>query len=139
MKRVAALILGLALGLALVFVLADAAGWTAPERFEELAAGARSSPGGRTAAAFMIAGLLAGDLVLPVPSSILMTLSGALLGVGLGAAVSFAGAMASALIGYGLCRRFGRTAFRRLAGEVWNDFFGRTAHGASCSVAACRC
>ena len=65
----------------------------------------------------IVGGLLAGDLVLPVPSSILMTLSGYFLGLATGALVAFAGSMASALIGFGLCRAFGQRAFNRLAGE----------------------
>jgi len=117
MKRVAALVVGLTLILALMFALADAAGWTAPERFQSIVESAKSSPGGRAAAAMVIVGLLAADLVLPVPSSVLMTLSGAMLGAVFGTMTSFAGAMASALLGFALCRRFGRAAFNRLAGD----------------------
>ncbi len=67
-------------------------------------------------AAPTIAGLLAGDLVLPIPSSLVMTLSGALLGAVVGSLVSLAGAMASALTGFALCRRWGHRSFSRLIG-----------------------
>lgn len=67
-------------------------------------------------AAPAIAGLLAGDLVLPVPSSLVMTLSGALLGAIAGSLVSLVGAMTSALVGFGLCRRWGQRSFSRLIG-----------------------
>ena len=61
-------------------------------------------------------GLLTIDLLLPVPSSIVMALSGKLLGTWWGGAASFAGAMLAAAIGYGACRRWGESAFRRLIG-----------------------
>jgi uncharacterized membrane protein YdjX (TVP38/TMEM64 family) len=61
--------------------------------------------------------LLVGDLVLPVPSSIVMTLSGYFLGWIAGALVAFLGATASAAVGFSLCRRFGQKAFNRLIGQ----------------------
>jgi len=73
--------------------------------------------GGVTLAALLLGGLLFADLVLPVPSSVLMVLSGVLLGTVTGALVSFVGAMGSALLGFWLCRRFGRPAFARLVGD----------------------
>src|SRR5690606_6003456 len=59
-----------------------------------------SDGGGRPLVALVVGLLLAADLVLPVPSSLLMTLSGFACGIVLGATASFAGAMASAWIGY---------------------------------------
>jgi uncharacterized membrane protein YdjX (TVP38/TMEM64 family) len=53
-----------------------------------------------------------------VPASVLMALSGSYFGVWLGAALSFIGAMASAGIGYGLCRWGGQSAFTRFVGEA---------------------
>jgi uncharacterized membrane protein YdjX (TVP38/TMEM64 family) len=49
--------------------------------------------------------LLAADVVLPLPSSALMVANGALFGVVAGAALSFAGSMAAALLGFALGRR----------------------------------
>lgn len=104
--------------LSLLFIAAESAGWMEAGRFRALLDRVHASPGGRLAVAGIIGGLLAGDLILPVPSSVLMTLSGAFLGLAAGTAVSFAGSMASALIGFGLCRRFGHSAFSRFTGEV---------------------
>jgi uncharacterized membrane protein YdjX (TVP38/TMEM64 family) len=50
-------------------------------------------------------GLLVGDVVLPVPSSLVMIANGALFGIAIGAALSFAGSRAGALIGFAIGRR----------------------------------
>lgn len=68
-------------------------------------------------AALAIGLLLTADLFLPVPSSILMTLAGYLSGFPAGLVANFLGAMGSALLGFWLCRRFGRKAFQRLIGD----------------------
>jgi uncharacterized membrane protein YdjX (TVP38/TMEM64 family) len=61
--------------------------------------------GGRLYAAAAIGvGLLAADVVLPVPSSVLMTVHGALFGVAVGAALSLVGSLGAAAIGYGIGR-----------------------------------
>jgi uncharacterized membrane protein YdjX (TVP38/TMEM64 family) len=115
MKRFIALAIGIFAALALIFIGAASMGWTDGARYAESIERIRSS-GGAAVAGALIAGLLAADLLLPVPSSVLMTLSGALLGTWRGAAVSLAGALGSAVIGFGLCRRFGRGAFERAVG-----------------------
>lgn len=124
-KRVAAIVIGMVAVLALLFVAAESAGWMDPGRFRRLLESVHASPAGRVAVAAVIGGLLAADLVLPVPSSVLMTLSGVFLGTAAGTAVSFAGSMASALMGFGLCRRFGHAAFRRFAGDADADRVAR--------------
>lgn len=60
------------------------------------------------------AGLLALDVLLPIPSSVLGSLLGARLGFGAGAAFTFAGLCAGNLLGYAL----GRLLPRRLASEL---------------------
>ena len=65
----------------------------------------------------VLAALLAGDLVLPIPSSILSTAAGSLLGLWLGAFVTWAGMTAGCWIGYRLGAGPGRKAAWRLAGE----------------------
>ena len=72
-----------------------------------------------------IFGLLALDAVLPVPSSIVSTAAGVLLGFLRGAAVVWAGMMAGALVGYaigvrasGLARRFVGDEGLRRAGSL---------------------
>ncbi len=117
MKRFFALAIGILAVLALLFVGAEALGWTDGERYEALAERLRDS-GGWLAVGALIAGLLAADLFLPVPSSVLMTLAGATLGLWRGAALALTGAMVSALLGFGLCRRFGRGAFERMIGKM---------------------
>lgn len=113
--------IGIAVGLftifTITFLLAEQFGWT-ESRFiigHLTALRDSSDNGGLVGAAIFL--LLAGDLVLPVPSSIVMTLSGFFLGTLAGTVVAFSGAMTSALVGFGLCRRFGQTAFNRLAGH----------------------
>ncbi len=63
----------------------------------------------------MVAGCLAGDVLLPVPSSIVSTLGGAALGVGGGTLASWLGMMISCLLGYWLGRT-GRPLGRWLVG-----------------------
>lgn len=63
-----------------------------------------------------IAGVLATDVFLPVPSSAVGTLAGAKLGVWLGAAATWLGLTAGAVLGFALARRFGRPLAERWAG-----------------------
>ena len=63
-------------------------------------------------AGLSIFGLLALDVVLPVPSSIVSTAAGVLLGVWLGAAVVWAGMMVACLLGYGLGAKAAGAAHR---------------------------
>ena len=63
-----------------------------------------------------IFGLLALDVVLPVPSSIVSTAAGVLLGFWTGAAIVFAGMMVACLAGYALGARAAGAA-RRFVGE----------------------
>jgi uncharacterized membrane protein YdjX (TVP38/TMEM64 family) len=87
---------------------------------ESLAAWARDfvagdRPKGLVAGA--IAGLLASDILLPVPSSLVATASGYLLGFAPGAAVAWAGMTVGALVGYGLGSKPARRFTRRFVGE----------------------
>jgi uncharacterized membrane protein YdjX (TVP38/TMEM64 family) len=71
----------------------------------------------RWLAAAALAALLASDIVLPVPSSLLSTAAGALLGFGAGAAVSWLGMSAACVLGYLLARRAGAAGISRWLGE----------------------
>jgi uncharacterized membrane protein YdjX (TVP38/TMEM64 family) len=62
--------------------------------------------------------LLVGDLFLPVPATPMMSAAGYLYGVWLGGLLSATGSFLSGLLAYGLCRRFGRAAAARLAGDA---------------------
>jgi len=99
------------------FLIAESLGYTEEPLFREWLLAIADRDAGRAAAAGAITALLAADLVLPVPSSVLMMLAGYVCGAALGAAASFVGAMLSAWIGFFACRRFGRGAFRRLVGD----------------------
>lgn len=64
-----------------------------------------------------IIGLLMTDLVLPVPATPVMTAAGYLYGPLLGGLISAVGSFCAGLLGYGLCRMFGRSIALRLACE----------------------
>ncbi len=117
MKRIWITIFLMLTVFSLCFGLADHAGWTDPAFVQRQLAALHASPLGMWLAIGSILVLLGGDIILPTPSSIVMIASGKLLGPWLGGTVSFAGAMASALIGYGLCRWGGERVFQRLVGE----------------------
>lgn len=66
----------------------------------------------------LVAGLLAIDLVLPIPSSVVSTFAGKQLGFLGATAASWLGMTACCLIGFGLARAWGRPLAARLAGEA---------------------
>jgi 3-dehydroquinate synthase len=61
--------------------------------------------------------LLASDVLLPVPSSLVMVLSGAAFGVGWGACLALAGSVAGEWLGFELVRKYGRRLSSRIAGD----------------------
>ncbi len=65
-------------------------------------------------------GLLAADLVLPVPGTIVMSALGLVYGALLGGLVAAAGSMLAGLCGYGVGRLVGEKAARKLLGD--HDF-----------------
>jgi uncharacterized membrane protein YdjX (TVP38/TMEM64 family) len=67
------------------------------------------------ATAEIVTGLLAGDILLPIPSSFVSTLAGARLGFLGGTAVIWVGMTAGAMIGFALARTFGRPLAQRLS------------------------
>ena len=64
-----------------------------------------------------VIGLLAVDLFIPVPSSIVMVLSGAAFGVGWGSLLAFAGSSGGEALGFELARRYGSSWFARFIGD----------------------
>lgn len=62
--------------------------------------------------------LLIADLVLPVPNTAVMAALGVIYGPLAGGAAAALGSFLSGLLGYGLCRVWGRPAARRLIGEA---------------------
>jgi uncharacterized membrane protein YdjX (TVP38/TMEM64 family) len=65
-----------------------------------------------TGSALTVVLLLAIDLFLPVPSSLVMVLSGAAFGVAWGSALSLVGSLGGEWLGFELARRYGRRASR---------------------------
>jgi uncharacterized membrane protein YdjX (TVP38/TMEM64 family) len=81
--------------------------------------------------AAVIIALLAADVFLPVPSSVVMVLSGAAFGVVAGSLVALAGSILGEWLGFELVRRYGRGLSARVVGDgelTWvTSFFAR--HG----------
>jgi uncharacterized membrane protein YdjX (TVP38/TMEM64 family)/ubiquinone/menaquinone biosynthesis C-methylase UbiE len=67
--------------------------------------------------ALVLGGLLASDIVLPIPSSLTSTATGLLLGFGRGLLVSLVGMTISCIIGYWVGQRFGRPVASRIVGK----------------------
>ena len=84
-------------------------------RLEPLVSEWAAHAGAGTAA--MVIGLLAADLVLPIPSSLIMVASGAAFGVVWGSLISLVGSVGGEWLGFELVRRYGRAVSARLVGE----------------------
>ena len=69
------------------------------------------------AGAATIVGLLAADVFLPIPSSLIMVLSGAAFGVWWGALLAFAGSIGGEWLGFELARRYGTGLSSRFVGD----------------------
>src|SRR5918993_3799438 len=70
-----------------------------------------------TGSAVTVLALLAADIVLPVPSSLIMVLSGAAFGVVWGSVLSLVGSIGGEWLGFELVRRYGRSMSQRLVGD----------------------
>jgi uncharacterized membrane protein YdjX (TVP38/TMEM64 family) len=73
--------------------------------------------GAGAGSAAILIGLLAADLFLPIPSSLVMVLSGAAFGVLWGSVFSLVGSIGGEWLGFELVRRFGARASRRIVGD----------------------
>ena len=110
----------------IAFVLAEQAGLEDAETWRSWL----DAPGGQLGVGAVVVGALVVDLVLPVPSSIVMTLSGGLLGLVPGALANIVGSMGASWLGFGLARLLGRGAFVRWVGadheavERWFSRYG---------------
>jgi uncharacterized membrane protein YdjX (TVP38/TMEM64 family) len=110
MARLIAIAVVVALALLAMYFLADALGLTALMADPDLLGGARIW------SVTLSVALLAADLVLPVPSSVLMTFNGAALGLVYGALASLMGVTGSAVLGYWLGSR-GSALLQRAIGH----------------------
>jgi uncharacterized membrane protein YdjX (TVP38/TMEM64 family) len=90
--------------------------------------------GGGSAAT--IVALLAADLFLPIPSSVIMVLSGAAFGVVWGGLLSLVGSIGGEWLGFELVRRYGRRASAKMVGDDELARLSRvfTRHGAAAVV-----
>ena len=75
----------------------------------------RDNPPSAGLTAALVFGLLATDIVLPVPSSIVNTLAGSQLGVAAGTLICWLGMNASAVLGFALARYWGQPIAERLS------------------------
>lgn len=64
-----------------------------------------------------VVGLLAADVFLPIPSSLIMVLSGAVFGVWWGSLLGFAGSIGGEWLGFELARRYGLGWSSRMVGD----------------------
>ena len=114
-----------------LYVWFEDSGWLTASTVRAWITGLQASPWAVPAVAAAVFGLLLVDIVLPVPSSVVMTLAGMVLGVWGGALASFLGAMGAALTAYWACRLGGAAAFERMSGsqetrkvEAWFERYG---------------
>lgn len=77
------------------------------EQMEAWIAAWQANPPARAWVAAAVVGLLASDIFLPVPSSMISTFAGGELGVWLGTLASWVGMSLGAMLGFALARRFG--------------------------------
>ncbi len=82
-----------------------------------LITGAGGAAGSREVWAAAGVGLLASDSFLPVPSTLVMSALGLVLGPMLGGLAASVGVFFSGAIAYGVCRRWGAGLARRIAGQ----------------------
>jgi uncharacterized membrane protein YdjX (TVP38/TMEM64 family) len=88
------------------------------ERLSAVAAAAVAHPGAAALTAALLAGLLAADVLLPVPSSLVSTACGSLFGPGAGTLVSWAGMTGGAVLGYALGAGLGTRALAATVGDA---------------------
>ena len=108
------------------------------EQFNALAADVTSGGVPRGVAAAAIAGLLTFDVLLPVPSSIVSTGAGVLLGFAAGAAVVWAGMMAGVVVAYALGARASGVAQRLVGADSLERARSLAARYGDWAIAICR-
>lgn len=72
----------------------------------------KADPPGPVLTSAIVIGLLAGDIFLPIPSTVIMPFAGAQLGIGLGAATSWLGLSLGCIVGFALAKWLGRPVAR---------------------------
>lgn len=84
-------------------------------QMEQYVEGWRAHPPSDLATGCLVVGLLAGDIFLPIPSSVVSTLAGWQLGAGLGTLASWLGMSLGVVLGFAAARRFGPGLARRFS------------------------
>lgn len=102
---------------------------------EQLISNQRFNSAGWVSAAAVA--LLTVDIFLPIPSSVVCTVAGKVLGVFWGTLVCWLGLNLSALIGYGLARRFGWPFVKRFTNEDTREQVQQTVDRWSLVTLAC--
>jgi len=77
------------------------------ERLDEWLRGVAEDPPSNAVTATLVIGLLSTDILLPIPSSVISTLSGWQLGIGLGTLATWVGMNLGSILGFALARRWG--------------------------------
>ena len=101
----------------IVLVLVLVPFWLFEESIARLAEALLQDSSGRASVGAAVVLLLASDLFVPVPSSLVATASGMLLGLVPGMAATWVGMQSGALAGYGVGRWAGRRVAARIVGE----------------------
>lgn len=101
---------------------------------ESAAAAWLANPG--AGGALLIVALLVLDVFFPIPSSLVMVLSGAAFGVVTGAALALVGSVAGEWLGFELVRRYGRRVSARVIGDEEYERFRRffDSHGVAAVI-----
>ena len=103
--------------ISIVLVLVLVPFWLLEESIARLTEALLQDSSGRVSVGAAIVLLLASDLFVPVPSSLVATASGMLLGLVPGMAATWVGMQSGALAGYGVGRWAGRRVAARIVGE----------------------
>jgi uncharacterized membrane protein YdjX (TVP38/TMEM64 family) len=131
MKVFAIIVTGLVVLFSLLFLFGESIGILKEQFIEQSIASLGGDIQGKLLIGVTVAVLLISDIVLPIPSSIVMTLSGKFLGFIPGSIVAAIGAMGAAWIGFYACRWGGKKIFTKLIGDKdttrireWFDKYG---------------
>jgi uncharacterized membrane protein YdjX (TVP38/TMEM64 family) len=130
-KVFAIIVTSLVVLFSVLFLFGESLGILKEQFFQENIAKIEASSFGKITVGLVVIVLLVADIILPIPSSIIMTLSGKFLGFLPGAIVASIGAMGAAWIGFYACRWGGKKIFLRLIGDKdvgkirdWFDKYG---------------
>lgn len=117
MKKLCILIFVLSLFFLTLFIVGNSIELTSELYLSEWIDSLAASSLGFTAVCALVIGSLIADILLPIPSSVVMTISGKLLGFTIGGMVSFVGAVLASIICFYVCRKGGVKMYTRLIGE----------------------